>query len=176
VLSDYLTLIGFEQSTADPCVYTKRAVSSMVVIAVYVDDLIVAANTMEEMTNVKECLSRQFRMKDLGKLQYCLGITVEQNEAQHYLKIHQEQYILNMLVKFKMTEAKTVATRVDISVKLQKDDSYSKDVDPTRYQSLVGSLLYTAIATRPDIAQSVGIVSKYSSRPTKAHLTDFTVP
>jgi len=65
--------ISFEQSTADPCVYVKRASSGIVVIAVYEDDLMVAANTMEEMTNVKECLSSQFRMKDMGKLQYCLG-------------------------------------------------------------------------------------------------------
>jgi len=62
-------------------------------------------------------------MKVSGKLQYCLGITIEQNEAQHYLKLHQEQYILNMLAKFKMTEAKTIATALDISVKLQKDNS-----------------------------------------------------
>ena len=75
-------------------------------MVVYVVDFIAVANTMEEMKIVKECLSRQFRMKDLGKLQYCLGITVEQNEAQHYLKIHQEQYILNMLVEFKMTVQK----------------------------------------------------------------------
>jgi len=59
---------------------------------------------MEEVTNVKECLSRQFRMKDMGKLQHCPGITIEKNEIQHYLKIHQKQYILNMLLKFKMTE------------------------------------------------------------------------
>ena len=56
-------------------------------IAVYVDDLIVVANTIDEMANAKECLSRKFRMKELGRLQYCLGITIEQNEYQHYLKI-----------------------------------------------------------------------------------------
>jgi len=52
-----------------------------------------------------------------------------------------------------MTEAKTVAPPLHIIVKLQKDNSYSKEVHPVRYQSLIGSLLY-AIATHPDIAQS----------------------
>ena len=107
----------------------------------------------------------------MGKLHYCLDIMVEQNEAQHHLKLHQEQYIFNMLVKYKITEVKTVATPSDLSVKLQKDDGCSKDVDPVNYQSLVGSLLYAAIATRPDIAQSVGVVSKYCSKPTETHLT-----
>jgi len=68
VLSDYLKLIGFEQSTADPCVHTKRAPNSMVVIAVYVDDLIVVADTMEEMTKVKECLSRKYGTSSNGAL------------------------------------------------------------------------------------------------------------
>ena len=44
-------------------------------------------------------------------------------------------------------------------------------VDPVCHQSNGGSLLYAAIATRPDIAQVVGIVSKYSSCHTEAHLT-----
>ena len=47
----------------------------------------------------------------------------------------------------------------------------SKDGSSTEFQSLVGSLLYTAIATRPDISQAVGAVSKFCSNPTKAHLT-----
>ena len=96
-MSDYLKSINFEQSTADPCVYVKNTSSGLLVIAVYVDDLIIVAKTTEKMTNVKESLSKQFKMKDMGKLHHCLGITVEQNKAQHHLKLNQEQYILNML-------------------------------------------------------------------------------
>ena len=36
---------------------------------------------------------------------------------------------------------------------------------------MVGSLLYVAIATRPDISQAVGATSKYCSNPSEAHLT-----
>ena len=55
-------------------------------------------------------------------------------------------------------------TPADINVKLKKDDGVSKAVDPIRYQSMVGSLLYAATATRPDIAQSVGVVSKFKTQ------------
>ena len=73
--------------------------------------------------------------------------------------------------KYGLSEAKTVSTPADISVKLKKDDGFSKEVNPVTYQSIVGSLLYAAIATRPDISHAVGVVSKFCSKPTEAHLT-----
>ena len=56
-------------------------------------------------------------------------------------------------------------------MKLKKDDGISKLVDPTLCQSIVGSLLYVAVATRPDISQAVRVVSKYCSSLSEAHLT-----
>ena len=49
VLNDFLKLIEFEQSVADPCVYVKKTKDHLVIVAVYVDDLIIIANTPEEM-------------------------------------------------------------------------------------------------------------------------------
>jgi len=140
---------------------------------VYVDDLIVIANTAREMKSVKGVLAAKFEMKDMGQLHYCLGISVKQSQDENHrcLWMDQRQYISNMLLKYRMTEANTAPTPVDISVKLQKDDKSSKQVNPVLYQSIVGSLLYAAISTCPDIAQAVGVVSKFNSRPTEAHLT-----
>ena len=67
-----------------------------------------------------------------------------------------------------LSEANTVTTPMDPNVKLVKDDSYSKKIDPILYQSMVGSLLHAARATRPDIAHAVGLVSKFNSAPTQA--------
>ena len=73
--------------------------------------------------------------------------------------------------KYRLSEVNTVTMSMDPNVKLVKDDSYSKEVDPTQYQSMVGSLLHAARATRSDIAHAVGLVSKFNSAPTQAHLT-----
>jgi len=107
----------------------------------------------------------------MGKLHYCLGINIEHNEEDKYLLLHQKQYVLSMLAKYSFLEAKSVSTPADISVKLKKDDGISKEVNSVKYQSIVGSLLYAAIATRPDITQAVGVVAKFSSKPNEAHLT-----
>ena len=66
-----------------------------------------------------------------------------------------------------MTEANPVSTPANIEVKLQKNDGQSKEVDPVNYQSMVGS---AAVETRPDIAQAVGVDTKYNSQSTEAHL------
>ena len=61
-------------------------------------------------------------------------------------------------------------TPADINVKLVKDDGVGKPGNQVNYQSMVGSLLYASIATRPDLAQAVGAISKFNSCPTEAHL------
>ena len=169
VLSRFMESIGYSQSSADPCIFVRKA-DTLSIVAVYVDDLIIATETEEEMKQVKELFQSQFMMKDLGELHYCLGITINQRHGE-FIELHQKQYILDMLKKYKLMDAKPASTPADPNVKLLKDDGCSKSVDPVMYQSMVGSLLYIAIGTRPDISQAVGVVAKYSAQPSEAHLT-----
>ena len=67
VFNNYLKSIDFEQNTADPCVYIKKKADSLIILAVYVDDLIVIANTAEEMTKVKQNLTVWFKDEGYGK-------------------------------------------------------------------------------------------------------------
>ena len=85
------------------------------------------------------------------------------------IAIHQKQYILKFLKRFGIEDAYPVSTPADVNTKLVKSDGgVSKEVDSSEYQSLVGSLLYAAIAMRPDIAHAVGAVSKFCSNPSKS--------
>ena len=93
----------------------------MTVIAIYVDDLILIAETMDEMKKVKESLATKFRMTDMGKLHYCLGITIVQEEKKKCLWLHQRQYVQNVLEKYSLTEANVVSTPADLSVRLEKE-------------------------------------------------------
>ena len=135
------------------------------------DDLILLCKTIDEMKEVKEKLFERFRMKDMGKLHYCLGISISHDEDNYCITLQQKQYIRNILTRFRLADAKAVSTPADPSVTLVKDDGVSKEVDPTLYQSMVGSLIYAAMATRPDIAQAVGTVSKFNSKPSEEHFT-----
>ena len=158
--------IGYHQSTADPCIYVRDTC----IVAVYVDDLIIAMKTPEEIQEVKQLLNSQFQMKDMGELHYCLGITIERDKTEKSIRLHQKQYIPIMMRKFKLEDAKPMSTPADPNVKLCKDDGVSKAVDSTSYQSMLGSLLYAFITTRPDISQASAVVSKYNLNPSEAHL------
>ena len=85
--------------------------------------------------------------------------------------LHQGHFVEKMLEKFGQTEAKPMSTPANLNVKLQKEDGFSRQVDVTSYQSIVGSLLHAAIATRPEIARAVGVVSKFCTNLTQNHLT-----
>ena len=101
-------------------------------------------------------------MKDLGKLHHCLGISIQHEETGH-LWMNQRQHIQSLLERYGLAQAKTVNTLADINVKLVKNDGVSKPVNQVNYQSMVGSVLYAFIATRLDMAQAVGAVSKFNS-------------
>lgn len=76
-----------------------------------------------------------------------------------------------MLKKVGQTEAKPASTPADSNIKPRKNDDVSRPVNPIQYQSIAGSLLYTATTTRPDFASAVGVASRFCANPTQAHLT-----
>ena len=159
--------LGFVQSVADPCVFIRVLKDKLTIVTVHVDDLI--TDSEEEMIDLKTSLANHFKMKDMGVLHYCLGVSVTIKDG--VLQISQEQYIGKIMRKYKLQDCKTVSTPMDLNVKLVKDDGYSKPVDVVQYHSMVGSLIYAAIATRPDIAYAVAALAKFNSSPTEAHLT-----
>ena len=99
------------------------------------------------MTDLKANLAARFKMKDMGKLHYCLGVNIKTIDG--VLQISQEQYIHKILHKYKLQDCKPASTPMDVNVKLVKDDGYSKPVDTVVYQSMVGSLIYAALLLDP---------------------------
>ena len=107
------------------------------------------------------------KVKDLGELKYFLGVNVIQNRHKGNLWLGQQTYT----EKFGFDNAKSISSAVDVGTKLTKATDSSELVDPSLYQSAVGSLLYLATKTRPDISFAVGSVARYCSKPTREHWT-----
>ena len=167
-LDCHLKKMGFKQAAGDPCIYMASE-GEMFLIAVYVDDILLAGRSDERLTTVKQALSRKFQVKDMGKLHHFLGINVVQDYKNGSVWIGQELYTENILKRYGMEDAKPIQTPVDISTKLMKGGDEDTCVDQQLYQSAVGSLLYLSIVTRPDITYAVSNVAKFCAKPMKQH-------
>ncbi|KAL9812482.1 putative RNA-directed DNA polymerase [Arabidopsis thaliana] len=113
-------------------------------------------------------------MKDLGDAKKILGMEITRDRQAGTLTISQEGYLLKVLKDFGMDQAKSVNTPMGIHFKLQSatDEEVQKQSEVMRaipYQSAVGSLMYSMISTRPDLAHSVGLVCRFMSKPLKEH-------
>ncbi len=109
------------------------------------------------------------KYKSDGKLERFKGRLVAKRYLQRYGIDYDQTW--RLIEKYGMTEAKIVSTPTDPSVKLEKDDGISKGVDPVTYQSMIGSLMYAATATRSDISFAVGVLSKFNSKPNESQMT-----
>ena len=166
-LHSYLVGKGFIQSANDPCIYIypdgKR------IVAVYVDDLVLATPNLKVMSILKASLSDRFSVTDLGEFNFFLGVRAEFSDE--YITLRQDAYTERILSRFGMENCKPVSTPADPAVKLVPAADGETTVDSGMYQSAVGSLLYLSIWTRPDIAYAVSSVAKYSGKPTQTHYT-----
>ena len=167
-LDAHLKSMGYVQSTSDPCIYTSTEGETSI-IGVYVDDFVIATESSERIEQVKAALSQKFDVKDLGSLHYFLGVQVKQDEKGTW--IGQPTFTESILQKYGMSDAKPVKTPVSVNSKLLNASEESELVDQSLYQSAVGSLLYLATRTRPDISFAVNNVARYCSKPTKSHWT-----
>jgi hypothetical protein len=169
-LDQHLKGLGFIQVESDPCIY-RASSGEPFFIGVYVDDIVMASKSKGRLAEVKHSLAKKFDIKDLGKLHHFLGMKIVQDESTGNVWVGQQVYTENLLRKFGMESAKPVATPVDSSTKLVKATANDECIDQQKYQSAVGSLLYLAMATRPDITFAVSNVAKFFSHPTTQHWT-----
>lgn len=112
-------------------------------------------------------MGRKFDMTDLGLLSYYLGIEVKQESG--HIELRQSGYAVKLLKRAGMGDCNPTHYPMDPKEKLFKDES-GRAVDATMYKSLVGGLRYQ-VNTRPDIAFSVGTVSRYIERSTALHFS-----
>ncbi len=71
--------LNFVSNPNDPCLYTRHNASNILIIALYVDDLLIAGNSKSDIEAIKKKLSRKFEMKDLGKAKVMLGIQIRRD-------------------------------------------------------------------------------------------------
>lgn len=163
-LNTVLQEIGMYQSKTDPCVYYNNKKTTF--IAVWVDDLILFTSEQTVKNTIKSMLKKYFEMKDLGKATQCLGLNITYDK--NTVMLDQEKYIKEILTKFGMLDCKVAKTPVEVGLKFTSSLEEKFDCP---YQQAIGSLLYLAQCTRPDISFAVNMLSRFNKEPKSEHWT-----
>jgi hypothetical protein len=155
---------GFSQSNADPCLYVRSSKISKLIVVVYVDDGLIAGTDQRDMNEFVQQLREKFEVI-VDSLECFLGLQISRS-CDGALFVHQEAYAKRILEKFNMSDAKHVSTP------LEKD--YAETVSTNAsvqlrgqvpYREAIGSLMFLATGTRPDLSHAVRAVASKMSSP-----------
>jgi hypothetical protein len=169
-----LTNLGFTTSVADPGVFHIHVGQHLLVLAVHVDDCILTGSSSNSIMQYKAKLNACHMLTDLGPVHWLLGIKVTHDRSVHTISLSQASYIDAILSCFNLTDVKLCPTPMVHGTMFTKQDSLSSPdeamhMSKTPYCEAIGSLMYAAIATCPDIAFAVSYLSQFLENPGEVH-------
>ena len=166
--------LGFDVCAVDHAVFVLREPGGKVIVAALTDDLLMISEHLKRLETVKRGLEKHFEMTDLGEARWLLGVEIRRDRAKRTLSISQGAYVQTLLGRFSLESVNTVTSPMDPGVHLSKSQSPAAEAEKddmanVPYRELIGSLMYAAVATRPDIAYAVTALSQFLENPGRAH-------
>ena len=154
----------------------RKTLEGLSILAIHVDDICTAVSSMTEMVKLKVQLGQFFNLVDLGELKWLLGIAITQNCPVRNISLCQGAYIKSITKHLHLKDAHPVATPLYPHVILLKDLGPTSDEEKLwmkkiLYLTAIGSIMYAATTTCPDVAFAVQHLSQFNSNPGYAHWT-----
>lgn len=131
--------------------------------------------TGDEVQTVKDEIQAKWEMEDFGVTKFAVGIKIERDKSGNY-SIHQHRMINHVLERFNMSNCRPASTPFGYNIELLKstDEDHAIFIKQNpNYRKAVGSLMYIAICTRPDISFAVGVLSRFLEKPNQLHWDSF---
>jgi hypothetical protein len=173
ILSEFLQSIGFRRNQKEWGVYMRGSKETLVLIAIYVDDIILCGPNLERIQSVKAEIGHKYSITDEGLLCWYLGIHIRHVNDGIFLS--QQRYTEDILERFKFEGLRPRTTPGnEVRALVQKDGQVSeweaREIASFPYMEVVGCLLYLANSTRPDIATTVNYVARFGKNFRVEHI------
>jgi hypothetical protein len=141
---------------------------------VFVDDITLAGKDSAALDSVIQELSSRFKLRDLGLTTQLLGMEIHRDRPNRTLFLSQSQFITNLLQEHGLQDSKPVSTPLNPGSRLSTSMSPQNATEVAEmrqhpYISVVGSLMYLALTTRPDIAYAARVLARFNSNPGLTH-------
>ncbi|CAI7905120.1 unnamed protein product [Closterium sp. NIES-54] len=165
-LRGVLEEIGFTPSTADHSLFMLGEGEQRIFRVVYVDDILIFSPSSDLVKEVMLKLQDKFKCKALGDVSFYLGLHIEGDVEKRCMRVHQQKYLEVLAAKFRQSEGH-VATPFPSGFKRVKGPEKESvgEEERRRFHSLVGSLMYAAVNTRPDVAFATGQLARVVQCP-----------
>lgn len=161
-ITKVLTENGYVKCPAEDCLFTKVTSIGKVYLIIYVDDIMIAAESSGELEKSKQLLSSNFTMKDLGSPSRFLGVSIERDRPNNCIYIHQHAYIESVLKRFGFDESRPVSTPQTTNNATNQNENTHLNFS---YREAIGALMYIMVLTRPDLASAIGFLSRRLDKP-----------
>ena len=165
-LVEYLKPFEFVITAWDPCVLVQK--SGVLFLAIYVDDITFFGITGELKKQTINVLKTEFKVNDMGELNWLLGIQITFTDDG--ITLSQNTLIDKILNRFLMQDCKPVSTRIDSNHQLKAFCEDDEHTDATAYQQIIRTLIYLVSGTRPDLSYMITHLSQFNSSPSAKHL------
>jgi hypothetical protein len=173
-IHDFLISVGCRRLESDYGTYVFGYGDDQVLIAIYVDDILILGRHLHRIKIIKNHLSEKFDMVDFGEAEDILGLEINRDRENGTLTLTQTAYITDIVHKFNLQDSKPTPLPMECRSRLSAADCPSTpeamaDMELCPYREAVGSLMYLMTSTRPDIAAPVGFLSRYLCNPGRLH-------
>ncbi|CAI7799875.1 unnamed protein product [Closterium sp. NIES-53] len=165
-LQGVLEEIGFTPSSADHSLFMLGEGKQRSFMVVYVDDILIFSPSSNLVKEVMLKLQDKFKCKALGDVSFYLGLHIERDVEKRCMRVHQRKYLEALAANFGQSEGH-VATPFPSGFKCVKgpEEESVGEEERRRFHSLVGSLMYVAVNTRPDVAFATGQLTRVVQCP-----------
>ena len=166
--------LGFKVNDADPGVFSTYNNNHTTILTIHVDDCMITGSSEVLIREYKSKLNKRYSLTDLGPIHWLLGIKIARDHNACTISLSQTSYIDTILTRFSLGDSKSVATPITPGANLSKANAPSNDTEATHmkktpYHEAIGSLMYAAVATHPDITFAVSTLSQFLESPGEIH-------
>ncbi len=173
-ITDAFLRLGYTRCETEHCVFVRWSGSKFTAIVVAVDDLTIVVNSVILMEDAKRELELVFKITDLGEVHWLLGIEITRNRSTRTISLSQTAYIDAITSHFNLDNARTVSMPMDpgITLSIAQCPNTLPEVNEMKnvpYKAAIGSLMYAALGTHPDIAFSVSLLGQFMHNPGRTH-------
>ena len=174
-LKKTLIKLDFEVCCADEVTFYKVEGEEFLVLAAATHDFTIVTNARALSVKTKAQLNNHFELVELGDINWLLGVSVTRDKSNHTISLGQRLYVELILTCFGLSDARPEHTPMETGADFHLDSpSVSpiplSDVEKTTYHEIIGSLMYCATITRPDITYAVSMLSQFLKTPQTTHL------